>query len=493
VRDMRVWSFGRKVGAAFGVMVLLVVVISGVGVSSLRSVVAAKDSVIEVNCRNLTEVERLRAALDRKIAAGRAFMLTKEDRFLDRAQSAREDCLAAVHELKLHLVTEEGQRLIERIERAEVAHQNALDRVVALRRADAPLDVVGRAFDSELVPERDAIDQDATALVALEQHLLEDHKRGATDAAASAIGTLLGGAAVAGVLALLVALTLTRALSSQIGAAVQHVQSSSAELQSAASQQATGAREQASAMAEITTTISELLATSRQIAESAKRVARIAEETAGGARAGDQTVQRANDALGSTRRQVDVVVTHMLELGRKSQLIGGVLDVINELAEQTNILSINASIEAAGAGDAGKRFGVVADEIRKLADRVAGSTKEIRALVDEVRGAVNATVMATEGGSKAVDGGVRHFSDVAASFKEIASLVTTTTEAAREIELSTKQQATAVEQVNLAVANVAQATRETEASSAQTLQTASELNGLSRELAKIVQPNAQAS
>src|SRR3990167_346735 len=97
----------------------------------------------------------------------------------------------------------------------------------------------------------------------------------------------------------------------------------------------------------------------------------------------------------------------MLELGKKSQQIGAVLDIVSELAEQTNILSINATIEAAGAGESGKRFAVVADEIRKLADRVANSTKDIRVQIDDVRGAGNTTVMATESGAKAVDAGTR--------------------------------------------------------------------------------------
>ena len=183
----------------------------------------------------------------------------------------------------------------------------------------------------------------------------------------------------------------------------------------------------------------------------------------------------------------------MLELGKKSQQIGTVLDIVSELAEQTNILAINATIEAAGAGDAGKRFGVVADEIRKLADRVAGSTKEIRTLIDDVRSAVNTTVMATETGSKAVDAGNRQFADVTTTFKQVADLVLTTTEAAREIELSTKQQSTAVEQVNVAVTNVAQSTRETEASSSQTLQTARQLATFSRDLLRLVQPQAAAT
>jgi methyl-accepting chemotaxis protein len=268
------------------------------------------------------------------------------------------------------------------------------------------------------------------------------------------------------------------------------VQSSSAELQATANQQATGARESATAMNEVTTTMSELLVTSRQILESTQRVAHMAQETGSAARAGDETVVKMQEAIAAIRRQVDVIVTHMLDLGKKSQQIGSVLDIINELSEQTNILSINATIEAAGAGEAGKRFAVVGDEIRRLADRVGGSTKEIRALVEEVRSAVNATVLATEGGSKAVDAGLHHFEEVTRGYKQITALVANTTEAAREIELSTKQQTTAVEQINSAIGGAAVGARQVETSSTQTLQTATQLAHLSQDLSRIVQPHA---
>ncbi len=311
-------------------------------------------------------------------------------------------------------------------------------------------------------------------------------------AANAARTTILFGTLLSLVFVTLAGVVLTRSLTTQIGAAVHHVQSSSAELQSVANQQASGAKESSTSMNEITTTISELLASSRQIADSAQRVASIAEQTGVAARTGDGTVVRANDSIAGIRRQVDQVVSHMLELGKKSQQIGQVLDIVSELAEQTNILAINATIEAVGAGESGKRFGAVADEIRKLADRVASATKEIRGLIDDVRSAVNTTVMATETGSKAVDAGHRQFSDVTTTFRQIAELIATTTDAAREIQLSTKQQATAVEQVNIAIASTAQAARETEASSGQTLLTASQLATLSRDLLRLVQPQTAA-
>jgi methyl-accepting chemotaxis protein len=270
------------------------------------------------------------------------------------------------------------------------------------------------------------------------------------------------------------------------------VQSSATELQAAANQQASGSKEQATAMAEITTTISELLATSRQIAESAQRVARVAEDTAEAGRFGEDTVREGGEAIDGIRRQVEAIVSHMLDLGRKSQEIGGILEIITELAEQTNILAVNAAIEAAGAGEAGRRFGVVAEEIRKLADRVSGSTKEIRTLIQDVRAAVNASVMTTETASKTVNAGTAHFASVANSFRDISRLVRTTNEAAREIELSTKQQATAVEQVNRGVTDVAQAARETEVTSTQMLETMSQLVVLAGNLSRLVKTEVTA-
>jgi methyl-accepting chemotaxis protein len=325
-----------------------------------------------------------------------------------------------------------------------------------------------------------------------EQGLLDQRANDAEAGAQTTKWILIGGSLLGALLVVLIGVFIVKSLTAQIGSAVQRVQSSSAELQAAANQLASGAKVQATAMNEIATTINELLATSRQISESSQRVFQIASETTSASRSGEGTVENTQESILGIRRQVDLIVNHMLELGRKSQQIGAVLDIVSELASQTNILAINATIEAAGAGETGKRFGVVAEEIRKLADRTAGSTKEIRSLIEDVRGAVNAAVMTTETGSKAVDAGSSRFAEVNTSFRSIAGLIGTTAEAAREIELSTKQQSTAVEQVNTAIGSVVQATKENEVSSRQTLQTASQLADLSKELLRLVQPQSGA-
>jgi methyl-accepting chemotaxis protein len=486
------WTFGRKIAFGFGLSVTMLLIVGGVAYRSTDALIENNEKV--THSHEVMETLGHVLSLMKDAETGqRGYVLTGNDSYLEPYAAAGGAVSKAIGVLRT--LTADNPRQQSRIAQADSlidAKLAELKRTIDLRRNqgfDAALKVV------ETGEGKKAMDDLRTVLAAMdgeERELLKERGDAAEAGAKAAESTIAIGALLSLLFVSVAGFVITSSLNRQLGSAVSSIRSSSAELQAAATQQATGSREQSSATSEVSTTIRELLSTSRQIAESAQRVARIAEETAAGARDGDQTVQRAQEAIGGIKRQVDLVVAHMLELGKKSQQAGGILEIINELAEQTNILAINATIEAAGAGEAGKRFAVVADEIRKLADRVGGSTKEIRGLIEDIRAAVNTTVMATEVGTKAVDAGTRQFADVTTSFRHIAGLVATTTDAAREIELSTKQQTTAVEQVNIAISNVAQATKETEASSSQTLQTVTQLTGLSRDLLQLVQQNATA-
>ncbi|HSI60932.1 MAG TPA: CHASE3 domain-containing protein [Ideonella sp.] len=488
------WTFGKRIAVGFAISFVLLM---GIGSAAYRSIeMLTKTSYSVAHTHQVLErIAGLLSQLKDAETGERGFIITGDEAYLEPYR----DAIGSIPKLlqELRELTAGNPRQQKRVDAAEPLIQAKL--AVLKRNIDAVRQAGGQEQAAKLVLSGEGkryMDDLRTLTEQMEgeeRELLNQRAEEVEAASGSARTTIVLGTLFCLVFISAAGFLLTRSLTNQIAGAVQHVQRSSTELQTAANQQTSGAKEQATAMSEITTTISELLATSRQIAESAQRVAQIAQQTVGAARSGEATVDQAHESIAGIRRQVDLVVSHMLDLGKKSQQIGAVLDIVSELAEQTNILAINATIEAAGAGESGKRFAVVANEIRELADRVAGSTKEIRVLIDDVRSAVNTTVMATETGSKAVDAGSQQFGEVAAAFKQIAGLVGATTEAAREIELSTKQQTSAVEQVNLATANVAQTTRETEVSSGQTLETVSQLASLSRDLLRLVRPQAAMS
>jgi methyl-accepting chemotaxis protein len=482
------WTFGRKLSLGFGVPVLLLVLIGTIGYRSIDTLTTSSYSVTHTHLV-LERIAGLTGQIRDAESGQRGFVITGDDGFLAPYERALGQIGKTIKELRdLTKDNPNQQKRLDALEPLAKDKLAELKRTIDLRKAEGFEATAKIVKIGEGKRAMEDIHRIAGEMEQEERELLKQRAVDVESAASAAKTTLAFGSLFAFALIAVAGLAITRSLTNQIGTAVRHVQSSSTELQAAANQQVSGAKEQATAMTEITTTINELLATSRQIADSSQRVGRIAEQAGEAARGGDRSMKRTQESVAGIRRQVDVIVTHMLDLGKTSQQVGGILEIINELAEQTNILAINATIEAAGAGDAGKRFGVVADEIRKLADRVGGSTKEIRKLVDDIRAAVNKTVMATESGSKAVDAGTREFNDVAAAFAQIVGLVTTTTDAAKEIELSTKQQATAVEQVNVAVTNVAQGARESEASSTQTFQTSTQLTRLAQDLSRMVEP-----
>ena len=479
-------TFGKKIAGGFALALTMMLVIGGVAYRSTNLLIETSERVAHTQAV-LENLSQLLSALQDLETGQRGYVITGDEGFLEPFTSGRAriyPLLDAVRSLTLDNPRQQSRidQLRPIVDGIIEAHVHTND----VRKADgfdAAQSLVRSGEGKRRMDEARGV---IGEMVNEERGLLKQRDETAQISAATAKGTILFGSLFAVLITALVGLLITRSLAMQIGVAIQHLHSSSSELQAAANQQASSSKEQTTVVNEVTTTLKELSASSRQISESAQRVTRTAEETLAAAQAGNVSVERGREAMVGMQRQVEVIVTNIVDLGKKSQHIGAVLDIIAELADQTNILAINATIESAGAGEAGKRFGVVADEIRKLADRVGGTTKETRTLVEQIRAAANSSVMATEGGAKAVELGARQFAEVAASFRRIGEMVQASTDASREIELSTKQQTSAAEQVNGAMANVAQGARESEVSTRQTLQTSTELASLSRNLSLLI-------
>jgi methyl-accepting chemotaxis protein len=154
---------------------------------------------------------------------------------------------------------------------------------------------------------------------------------------------------------------------------------------------------------------------------------------------------------------MESIADSMVRLSDQTQTIGQVVTTVEDLAVQSNLLAVNAAIEAAKAGEQGKGFAVVAQEVRTLAEQSKQATTQVRGILADIQKATNAAVMATEQGSKAVEAGVKQFGQAGESIQALSNSVTEAAHAATQIAASSQQQLVGVDQVASAMENIKQA------------------------------------
>jgi methyl-accepting chemotaxis protein len=236
---------------------------------------------------------------------------------------------------------------------------------------------------------------------------------------------------------------------------------SASELLTASHEQASGATEQASAVSEVSTTIEELGSTARQIALAAEQVAQASGQTLENLSEGQDAVDRSIQAMDRIRSRMQDVSSRVLNLGERSQQIGEIIDLINDLSDETHLLALNAAIEAAGAGEHGRRFAVVAAEVKSLANRALAAAKEVKGVIAEIQQATNSAVLAAEEGGKEVERGVELAHSAGQVMNEIVMVAERTAQSGAEISLATAQQQSASEQVVETMREIADVARRT--------------------------------
>jgi methyl-accepting chemotaxis protein len=283
--------------------------------------------------------------------------------------------------------------------------------------------------------------------------------------------------------------TMVEKLRSQIQQIIEGVNvlaSSGSEIMASVSQLTAGAAETSTAVSETTTTVEEVKQTTEVSSQKAKHVAELGQKSVEISQTGLKSIEDTINGMNRIKEQVESIADMVVRLSEQSQAIGEIIATVNDLAEQSNLLAVNASIEAAKAGEQGKGFAVVAQEIRSLAAQSKQATTQVRNILFDVQKAISSAVMATELGSRAVEEGVRLSTQAGEAIDVLAQSVTESTNAAIQIAASSQQQLIGIDQVVSAMENIREAALQMASSTKQTEKSAHDLHNLGQQLQGIV-------
>lgn len=271
-----------------------------------------------------------------------------------------------------------------------------------------------------------------------------------------------------------------------IDRAISSIATSSTEIAATVEEQERMASQQAASVNQTTTTMDELGASSRATSQQIETAASQAIQALNLAGTGTKAVEQTLEAMATLKTKVQDMQGQIMQLSEQTDRIGNISTVVSDLANQTNMLALNAAVEAVRAGEHGKGFGVVASEIRKLADRSKKSATQINLLVADIQKAINSTVMVTDEGTKTVEFGVNIASETAAAFAGVADAINNVVLTSQQISLNAKQQAIAIEQVVEAMNSLNQAAAQTASGITQTKVGTQKLNEAALDLKAVV-------
>jgi methyl-accepting chemotaxis protein len=272
----------------------------------------------------------------------------------------------------------------------------------------------------------------------------------------------------------------------QVLANVEQVASASAEISASTNEMARRSEAQQTQTEQIATAMQEMAASVTEVSTNSGSAASEARKAADDAHEGGQIVARTIAMMGSVNESVEDVGKQMASLGNRSDQIGRIVAVIDEIADQTNLLALNAAIEAARAGEQGRGFAVVADEVRKLAERTTRATKEIADMIGTIQRETQAAVKAMGQGTSRVQQGVAAATEAGAALERIIERAGKAAERSAQIAIAANQQAKTAESINDNVNQIARISQESASHSQESAKACGEMNELALKLQNLV-------
>jgi methyl-accepting chemotaxis protein len=271
-----------------------------------------------------------------------------------------------------------------------------------------------------------------------------------------------------------------------IAATAEHLAAASEEIYLGASHSAESAKLQADQTRQVATAMTEMSATVEQVSENSQTASDFSSQAAQAARQGGEVVKEALDTMHRIADSSRTVSVHITKLGGSSEQIGKIVAVIDKIADQTNLLALNAAIEAARAGEQGRGFAVVADEVRKLAERTSRATKEIAAMIESIQVEAKSAVEAIELGTHEVGIGVEKTAASGAALQEIIRMSEQVGDMISHIATAATEQSSATVEIDSSIGQISNLTDESSLAAEQTAKSCATLSKMSLDLQTLV-------
>jgi methyl-accepting chemotaxis protein len=483
-------TIGRKIIGGYLIVLAILIIVCAATFYTFRTIEEAYAEFLDTNTQAILIATALKLEARDQTAQYRGALLYSGDqnRLINDTRDSHRQFDALVEKLRALSRSETARRILQEIEEIQKKHKAEQEQVFALLQRGKHQEAIA-VSTKDVLPLAHKLRDKCDQYIEFEQKSLAQGRGGLSNTIGRATFVLILVSVLGVISGLAIGFQLTRSITRQLREAISQLSTSSGEIVAMTTQVASGATETAAAVSETTTTVEEVKQTSQVANQKAKYVSDTAQRSAQVSKAGQASVDDTIEGMSHIKEQTDSIAQSIVTLSEQSQAIGEIIATVNELAEQSNMLAVNAAIEAAKAGEQGKGFAVVAQEVKSLAEQSKQATIQVRAILSDIQRATHTAVMATEQGTKAVESAVKQSSSSGEAIRGLTDSIAEAAQAATQIAASSQQQLVGMDQVALAMANIKLASTQNVAATRQAEQAARNLNELGHRLRSLIEVN----